>query len=52
MTQLFFKEFVSQLWRLNSITKLEEIISVSPATSTEKMDAGKPPTRFLADFGL
>ena len=25
MTQLFFKEFVSQLWRLNSITKLEEI---------------------------
>lgn len=25
MTQLFFQEFVSQLWRLNSITKLEEI---------------------------
>lgn len=25
MTQLFFKEFMSQLWRLNSITKLEEI---------------------------
>lgn len=25
MTQLFFKEFESQLWRLNSITKLEEI---------------------------
>lgn len=25
MTQPFFQEFVSQLWRLNSITKLEEI---------------------------
>lgn len=25
MTQLFFREFASQLWRLNSITKLEEI---------------------------
>lgn len=36
--------------RIQSL-KWRKLISVSPATFIEKMDAGKPPTSFLADSG-
>lgn len=52
MIQLFSNEFVRQLWRLNPVTKMEEIdfSFSSKATSNEKMDAGKATCLFSVRF--
>lgn len=50
MTQLLSEGFVCQLWRLNSITEMEEI-NFSLSCHLHWEVAGKPPTSFLADSG-